>query len=78
MSENVIWPLVRETCPLPLLEHWQRPVLDLLMEQQMLVPLPAALGPVKAWRLNLKLDLLEAALGDLIRNGILTTSAQRA
>jgi hypothetical protein len=44
----------------------------------MLVPLPAALGPVKAWRLNLKLDLLEAALGDLIRNGILTTSAQRA
>lgn len=78
MSENVVWTLVRETCPLPLLEHWQRPVLDLLMEQQMLVPLPAALGPVKAWRLNLKLDLLEAALGDLIRNGILTTSAQRA
>ena len=78
MSEEAVWPLVLETCPLPLLEHWKRHVLDLLMQQQMLVPLPVSLGPVKAWRLHLKLDVLEAALSDLIRNGTLTTSVQRA
>ncbi len=71
-----LWPLVTETCPLPLLAHWREPVLDVLTDHNMLHPLTGALGPVTAWRLSLELDVLETALGHLIRQGTLTTHAQ--
>lgn len=68
-----LWPLIKETCPLPLLPHWKKPVIELLSELQMLHRLPGALGPVNAWQLKLQLDVLEPALGNLIRQGLLTT-----
>lgn len=69
-----LWPLVTDVCPLPLLPHWQKPVIELLLQLQMLQRLPGALGPVHAWQLQLQLDVLEPALGNLIRQGQLTAS----
>lgn len=71
-----LWPLVMETCPLPLLPHWREPVMGVLIQHQMLTALPGAIGNVCAWRLTLQLDVLEPSLGELIRRGELTTEAQ--
>ncbi|CAI8925007.1 hypothetical protein [Pseudomonas chlororaphis] len=73
---HALWPLITETCPLPLLQHWREPVLEVLVQHQMLQPLPGALGAINAWRLNLQLDVLEPTLGDLIRRGCLNTTTQ--
>lgn len=71
-----LWPLVIETCPLPLLHHWREPVMEVLTQHQMLAALPGAIGNVCAWRLALQLDALESSLGELIRRGELTIEAQ--
>ena len=71
-----LWPLIHDTCPLPLLPHWQKPVMDWLTQHDMLQLLPGTSGAVAAWRLSLQLDVLEPALGDLIRQGQLSTHAQ--
>ncbi|QLG94736.1 hypothetical protein HZF02_23555 [Pseudomonas yamanorum] len=71
-----LWPLIIDTCPLPLLPHWQVPVMDVLTQNDMLQSLPGTLGAFTAWRLSLQLDVLEPALGDLIRQGQLSTHAQ--
>ncbi|MGP0172661.1 hypothetical protein ACSVIJ_12340 [Pseudomonas sp. NCHU5208] len=71
-----LWPLVMETCPLPLLQHWREPVIEVLTQHEMLAPLPGAVGDVSAWRLALQLEVLEPILGDLIRRGLLTTEAR--
>jgi len=70
-----LWPLIMDTCPLPLLPHWHEPVLDVLTQHHMLQPLPGTFGAITAWRLSLQLDVLEPALGDLIRQGQLSTHA---
>ena len=67
-----LWILVQETCPLPLLDHWQAPVLALLHEREMLRSLPMALGPLQGFRLNLDVPALTDALGELIRCGVLS------
>ncbi|MBX8588626.1 hypothetical protein K5D56_04465 [Pseudomonas cichorii] len=69
-----LWPLVTRTCPLPLLQHWRKPVMQVLVDYGMLAPLVGALGTVKVWRLAIALEALELALGDLIRNGKLTST----
>ncbi|MPZ47699.1 MAG: hypothetical protein GEV05_30970 [Betaproteobacteria bacterium] len=69
-----LWTLVRETCPLPLLDHWRDAVLDLLQSRQMLTRLPFALGPLEGHRLALDVPALTTALGELIRNGTLGVS----
>lgn len=66
-----LWALVRETCPLPLLDHWRDAVLALLQSQEMLTRLPFALGRLEGHRLNLDVPALTTALGDLIRCGTL-------
>src|SRR3546814_19121723 len=63
-----LWRLVKDTCPLPLLEHWQAPVLALLRDQEMLKALPMALGALQGFRLGLDVPLLTDALGELIRS----------
>lgn len=68
-----LWPLVITTCPLPLLQHWRKPVMQLLSDYGMLSPMAGSLGPVVAWRLAISIDALELALGELIRAGQLTT-----
>ncbi|WP_338807035.1 hypothetical protein V8U11_08225 [Pseudomonas chlororaphis] len=67
-----LWHLVKDTCPLPLLDHWQSHVLSLLRERDMLQRLPVALGPLQGFRLGLDVIALTEALGDLIRRGVLT------
>lgn len=71
-----LWPLVTMTCPLPLLQHWRALVMELLVSHRMLELLPGAVGHVSVWRLAIRLDVLELALGDLIRNGRLSTTPQ--
>ena len=69
-----LWALVRETCPLPLLDHWRDTVLDLLQSREMLTRLPFALGPLEGHRLALDVPALTTALGELIRIGTLGVS----
>ena len=66
-----LWTLVRETCPLPLLDHWRDDVMALLQSREMLTRLPFALGPLEGHRLALDVPALTTALGELIRNGTL-------
>lgn len=67
-----LWQLVKDACPLPLLDHWQSTVLALLRERDMLRNLPAAFGPLQGFRLALDVPVLTDALGDLIRREVLT------
>ena len=69
-----LWALVRETCPLPLLDHWRDVVLALLKRREMLTRLPFGLGPLHGHRLTIDVPALTSALGDLIRNGTLGVS----
>ena len=67
-----LWMLVRDTCPLPLLDHWRETVLELLQSREMLVHLPFALGPLEGHRLAIDVPALTLALGSLIRSDVLT------
>jgi hypothetical protein len=69
-----LWRLVRETCPLPLLDHWRDDVLALLQSRSMLTRLPYALGPLEGHRLALDVPVLTTVLGELIHNGTLGVS----
>ncbi|TVO63297.1 hypothetical protein [Denitromonas ohlonensis] len=70
-----LWLLVRDTCPLPLLDHWRDVVLELLLARSMLTRLPFALGPLEGHRLAIDVPALTQALGSLIRSNVLTTDA---
>lgn len=67
-----LWMLVRDTCPLPLLDHWRETVLELLQSREMLARLPFALGPLEGHRLAIDVPALTLALGSLIRSDVLT------
>lgn len=69
-----LWTLVRDTCPLPLLEHWRESTLELLQSREMLTRLPFTLGPLEGHRLALDVPALTKALGALIRGGALGTT----
>lgn len=75
-GRDKLWALVQDTCPLPLLEHWRVAVMDLLNERSMLVRLPTGLGPLEGYRLKIDVPALTAAIGDLIRAGVLGVSSQ--
>ncbi|MCB1898638.1 hypothetical protein [Cognatazoarcus halotolerans] len=70
-----LWSLVRDACPLPLLDHWRDIVLELLQARSMLTRLPFALGPLEGHRLAIDVPALTQALGGLIRSNVLTTDA---
>jgi hypothetical protein len=70
-----LWRLTRETCPLPLLDPWREPVLEILRERSMLTRLPLALGPLEGYRLAIDVPVLSEALGELIRADVLTVDA---
>lgn len=67
-----LWRLVSDTSPLPLLDDWCDPVLEVLTSRSMLWELPIALGPLMGFRLKIDVPVLTQALGDLIRAGRLT------
>jgi hypothetical protein len=70
-----LWRLTRETCPLPLLDHWRETVLEILHARAMLTRLPLALGPLEGYRLAIDVPVLSATLGELIRRDALTAEA---
>jgi hypothetical protein len=69
-----LWTVVKETCPLPLLDHWRDTVMHVLQSQQMLIDLPFSLGPLEGYRLTIDVSALTKVLGDLIRNGSLNAT----
>jgi hypothetical protein len=69
-----LWSLVQDTCPLPLLDHWRDPVMELLNAHQMLTPIEFALGPLEGHQLAIDVPVLTTAMGQLIRNGSLGIS----
>jgi hypothetical protein len=71
-----LWTLVKETCPLPLLDHWCDTVLELLQSRAMLRSLPFALGALQGYQLALDVPALTAAVGDLIRSASLGISPE--
>ena len=73
-----LWSLVKETCPLPLLDAWRDLVLEQLQAKEMLTHLPFALGPLEGHRLAIDAPALTQALGDLIRSDVLTAEAPTA
>ena len=73
-----LWALSRETCPLPLLDHWRDPVLEILRGTAMLSRLPLALGPLEGFSLAIDVPALTKALGELIREEALTVDAPTA
>lgn len=72
-----LWTLVRDTCPLPLLDPWRDLVLELLQAKSMLTRLPFALGPLEGHRLVIDVPALTQTLGDLIRSGALSAEMSR-
>ena len=70
--ESSLTSFSRDTCPLPLLDHWRETVLDLLQSREMLARLPFALGPLEGHRLAIDVPALTLALGSLIRSDVLT------
>ena len=70
-----LWTLVRDTCPLPLLDPWRDSVLELLQAKSMLTRLPFALGPLEGHRLAIDVPTLTEVLGSLIRSGALVGGA---
>ncbi|MFL9883225.1 hypothetical protein PQR66_09325 [Paraburkholderia agricolaris] len=69
-----LWRLVRDTCPLPLLDHWRDIVLGELRDRQMLKRLPTALGPLIGYRLAIDVPAITQAIGQLIREQALAVS----
>ncbi|RQR79190.1 hypothetical protein DIE11_17505 [Burkholderia sp. Bp9012] len=69
-----LWRLVRDTCPLPLLDHWRDTVLGELRDRHMLNRLPTALGPLDGYRLAIDVPAITQALGKLIRQQDLAAS----
>jgi hypothetical protein len=66
-----LWPRVRELCPLPLLDHWQAPVMTLLLAQQAVLPAQFSQGPFQAWEISLNENDLASRLSGMIRaNGL--------
>lgn len=65
-----IWQLVREVSHLPLLPHWQAPVLDVLDTRGWLRRLDDGLG-VHAWRVELGDPAFEGAISQLMHAGTL-------
>lgn len=69
-----LWALVRETCPLPLLDHWRDTVMELLQARGMLAPLSFSFGPVEGYSLSIDIPAVTSELGELIRAGALGIS----
>lgn len=68
------WTLLQETTTLPLLTHWQEPVLTLLQDSQMLVPFSGAYGALTGWQLALDIPRLTELISEAILTGELRTT----
>jgi hypothetical protein len=66
-----LWTVVKEACPVPLLDHWRDTVLEILTCREMLLPLSRALGPLEGHQLVLDVSSLTNEIGEMIRAGSL-------
>jgi hypothetical protein len=62
-----IWRLVREACPLPMLEHWRGKVIAEMNAGEMLKKLPFAFGPLVGWKIAIDVKELTERMSELIR-----------
>ncbi|AWM80339.1 hypothetical protein DKL61_08190 [Gammaproteobacteria bacterium ESL0073] len=74
LSRKELWPLVKDTCPLPLLDHWQDDVLRILNDNHMIKSLTTVVGDVMAWDIALDLPKLQSSISDMIKSDQLTTT----
>jgi len=68
-----IWSVVKDVCPLPLLDHWQSEISILLGEYKMYEDLKTLFGQVGGISIHLDVPLLETKIGELIVKNTLTT-----
>lgn len=68
--EPDVWPLIVETCHLPLLNHWRKPVTRAFRQQGWITRLQGY--GVGAVGVNLSDDAVETCIEDLIQRGALT------
>ncbi|MGL4668217.1 MAG: hypothetical protein ACRCWR_09835 [Saezia sp.] len=67
-----LWQTVKDNCALPLLDHWQKTVLLILEETQMITPLPqSGIGSLIGYELDMKLEELAVRIGQEIKNDVL-------
>jgi len=68
--DDRLWQLIKETCHLPLLDHWREPFIELCRRHSFLTHLEG-LG-VNAWLVDLGSNNLELEVSALIQSGRLT------
>lgn len=68
-----LWQVVKDLCPLPLLDHWELEILALIEQYQMIKPLNKVVGTAKAWNIDLDLPRLQCNISDMIKADLLTT-----
>lgn len=71
ICEQKVWSLVKETCHLPMLDHWCSVILDHFRRLGWVNTLTNVYG-ISCVRLDLGSDDVEATVGDLIRSGQLS------
>lgn len=67
------WSVIKELCPLPLLDHWRSEISPLLIDHRMCEDLKTLFGQVGGVHLKLDVAKLEQLIGDLILRDRLTT-----
>lgn len=67
------WSVIKDICPLPLLDHWRSEITPLLIDHRMCEDLKTFFGQVGGVRLILDVPKLEESMGDLILRDRLTT-----
>ena len=68
-----LWQVVKDICPLPLLDHWELEILALVEQYQMVKPLTKIVGDVMAWNIQLDLPRLQSSISEMIKADQLTT-----
>ena len=72
ITRNNLWPLIKEICPLPLLDHWHEEILNLVIDSNMIKPLTQVVGDMMAWSIKLDLPVLQGSISDKIKQDQLT------
>ena len=73
IGDDVLWPVVRDLCHLPLLPHWQAPVLEALKIREWIVAISGI--NVQGVMINLGDDGLEPVISSLIERDVLRLEA---
>ncbi|RUS67432.1 hypothetical protein CUZ56_01377 [Saezia sanguinis] len=72
LNDERLWALIKATCSIPLLDEWQKIVIEIMQDTDMLIHLPTPLGPLAGYQLQVDLDKLTSVIGEHIRHGMLS------